>query len=433
MSLDPTSTRIPAARVLIVHYAEVALKRGNRPYFERKLAQNLRWALRGLNEGPVERMSGRMVARLAPGVGEADAAERVRHVYGVSNFSIGVRSATDLGSLESAAAEVMKGLEYGTFAIDTRRVDKRYPLSSPQINAVLGRFVLERFGGRVDLEDPQLTVGIELLAGEAFVYANRHPGPGGLPVGSGGRLLALLSAGIDSPIAAHLMLKRGAHVDFVHFHSAPFTDAASQEKAVELASMVCRYQRPSRLYLVPFADAQRAIVAGAPEPFRVLLYRRFMGRIAERLAGRIGAAALVTGDSLGQVASQTLENIVAIEEALAVPVLRPLVGFDKQEIIELARRLGTYNVSIEPHDDCCSFLMPRNPATRARAEELRDAESSLPMDELVRAAAEAAEVRWVGYFPERPEAPAEAPAEGPAEARPEESPAAEASPLGQGA
>jgi thiamine biosynthesis protein ThiI len=280
---------------------------------------------------------------------------------------------------------------------------------------VLGRFALERFGGRVDLDDPQLTVGVELLAGEAFVYANRHPGPGGLPVGSGGRLLALLSAGIDSPVAAHLMLKRGAHIDFVHFHSAPFTDAASREKAVELASIVCRYQRPSRLHLVPFADVQRAIVAGAPEPFRVLLYRRFMGRIAERLAARISAAALVTGESLGQVASQTLENIVAIEDALGVPVLRPLVGFDKQEIIEMARRLGTYDVSIEPHDDCCSFLMPRRPATRARAEELRDAESSLRLDELVCAAAEAAEVKWVGYFPE--------PSEPPAEEHPEESPA----------
>ena len=268
-------------------------------------------------------------------------------------------------------------------SVRTKRADKAFALPSPEISRVLGAAVKERSGSGVDLRHPELTVNVELLGDGAFISLGKIPGPGGLPVGTGGRVLALLSGGIDSPVASARMMKRGCRVDFVHFHAVPFQDRRSQEKARELAETLTRFQCESRLHLVPFGEVQREIVARVKRPFRVVLYRRMMLRIAEALARREGIAALVTGESLGQVASQTLENIVTIQDAVTIPVLRPLIGMDKQEITDQAERLGTFETSILPDQDCCQLFVPKHPATRMPVGLARNLEADLNVEALV--------------------------------------------------
>jgi thiamine biosynthesis protein ThiI len=280
---------------------------------------------------------------------------------------------------------LLAGREIGTFRVTARRAFKVFPMTSEALNREVGALVLERFGGRVDLTHPALTVYVELVPGEALVYVDRQPGPGGLPVGVSGRVLALLSGGIDSPVAACRMQKRGCEVEFVHFHSAPYLSAESQAKARALVGELVRRQLEARLWLVPFGDVQREVVLTVPPPFRVLVYRRLMIRIAERLARRAGALALVTGESLGQVASQTLEHVARTTEVAGLPILRPLIGTDKEEIIREAQAIGTYEISIEPDQDCCSLFVPKHPATRTSAAEAEAAEARLDIDRLVEA------------------------------------------------
>jgi thiamine biosynthesis protein ThiI len=274
--------------------------------------------------------------------------------------------------------------------VTARRAYKAFPLTSQQLNEALGSFVLKRFPVRVDLKHPDLTLYLEILPTEAFLYLERVPGPGGLPVGVAGRVMALVSGGIDSPVAAYRMMRRGCLVSFVHFHGAPFLDRRTQEKVREIVKLLTRFQYGSHLILIPFGEVQQEVVVNAPAPYRVLLYRRLMGRIAEHLAGLEGATALVTGESLGQVASQTLENLTVIEEAVKMPVLRPLVGMDKEEISAEAREIGTYEISIQPDQDCCTLFVPRHPATRATMEEIRRAELTLDIDRLVKTSIERA-------------------------------------------
>jgi thiamine biosynthesis protein ThiI len=272
--------------------------------------------------------------------------------------------------------------------VTARRAYKTFPLTSPQLNEILGTFVLERFPARVDLKNPELTLFVDILPKEAFIYLEKVRGPGGLPVGVAGRVIALLSGGIDSPVAAYRMMRRGCQVSFVHFHGAPFLDRRTQEKTREIVKLLTRYQYTSRLYLVPFGEVQQEVVVNTPAPYRVLLYRRLMARIAEHLASLEGAKALVTGESLGQVASQTLENLTVIEEAVKLPLLRPLIGMDKEEITEQAKEIGTYEISIQPDQDCCTLFVPRHPATRATMDDIGRAEMTLDLDRLVKAGAE---------------------------------------------
>jgi len=271
--------------------------------------------------------------------------------------------------------------------------------------AAAGRRVLEDVGCRVDLAEPDLTIHIEILFKDAFVYADKRTGAGGLPVGVSGTVATLLSGGIDSPVAALRMMRRGCKSVLVHFHSYPMTTAASQEKAVRLTEILNEYQFTSRLHLVPFLETQRRIQTSTPPQYRVVLYRRFMMRIAEAIARREGAAALVTGESLGQVASQTLENIAAIEAVAGLPVLRPLIGTDKQEIIEESRKAGLYDVSILPDEDCCSLLVPRRPVTRSEPAELEALEAGLDVAGLVESSLERSYLRRFGGPPPGAAAP----------------------------
>lgn len=352
--------------LVIVRYHEIALKGGNRPRFVARLAENLRRATGDLAPVHVRPAAGRLVLEVAAASDDVwpIVRERIGHVFGVANFSRAISVARDIDTLAAAAVAAARAHPFGSFRITCKRADKTYPLTSPEVCRRVGAAVVEATGRAVDLETPDLTIEIEILGREALLSTGRIPGPGGLPVGSSGHVVALLSGGIDSPVAAARLMRRGCRVTFVHFHGAPYLDAASSAKARELAALLSRHQFRSELHLVPFGTLQREIVVQTPRPHRVVLYRRAMVRIAETIARRIGAEALVTGESVGQVASQTLQNLVTIDAAATMPVLRPLIGTDKNEIIAEAQALGTYAISIEPDQDCCQLFVPRHPSTR---------------------------------------------------------------------
>ncbi|MEE9138055.1 MAG: tRNA uracil 4-sulfurtransferase ThiI [candidate division NC10 bacterium] len=378
--------------VLLVHYHEIALKARNRPLFVNQLVRNLKRATADFPVRRVQKLPGRLLLELAGENAAQEVSERVRRVFGVANCCSALRCDLDLEALKDTAAKALAGRPFQTFRVTARRAYKTFPLTSPQLNEILGTFVLERFPARVDLKNPELTLFVDILPKEAFIYLEKVPGPGGLPVGVAGRVIALLSGGIDSPVAAYRMMRRGCQVSFVHFHGAPFLDRRTQEKTREIVKLLTRYQYTSRLYLVPFGEVQQEVVVNTPAPYRVLLYRRLMARIAEHLASLEGAKALVTGESLGQVASQTLENLTVIEEAVKLPLFRPLIGMDKEEITEQAKEIGTYEISIQPDQDCCTLFVPRHPATRATMDDIGRAEMTLDLDRLVKAGAERADL-----------------------------------------
>jgi thiamine biosynthesis protein ThiI len=384
-----------AARCIVVHYHELALKGRNRPLFLTRLTANLRRATKGLGIAAIRALPGRVVIDLADGAGADAVCSRVAEVFGVANYAFCRREETGLEPLKAAVAEFVQGRSFESFRISARRGDKRYPMTSMELNEVLGRYVQSLRPVRVDLSEPQLTIHVEVLEREALVYTDKRPGPGGLPVGSSGNVAVLLSGGIDSPVAAYRMMQRGCRVSFIHFHGHPFLSRASLEKAVDLAERLVRHQGRATLYAVPFGELQRQVVLGAPVPLRVVLYRRLMMRIAAELAGQERAVALVTGESLGQVASQTLENLTVIDEASPLLVLRPLIGMDKQEIIDQARRIGTYEISILPDQDCCQLFVPKHPATKSTLEQIRRAERMLPVESMVKEAVAATEAQRV--------------------------------------
>jgi tRNA uracil 4-sulfurtransferase len=397
--------------VTLVRYDEIGLKGRNRRYFEGRLRENIARAL-GLPGGAVARERGRLFVR-TPGGGALDEAGRraLSRIFGIRSFSPAVRVEKDLAAvLEAALEAAARGVERGgrTFSIDSRRSDKSFPFNSLELNTALGRAVQQRHPRlAVDLGRPDFTIHVEVRPGGAFVYDCVVPGPGGLPVGTGGRALLLLSGGIDSPVAGWMALKRGIALDAVHFHTFPYTSAPAQEKAVDLARVLATWRgQPTRVHLVSITPLQREIARVVPEKLWTVVLRRGMLRVAQAIARRDGHAALVTGDSLGQVASQTLENMAAAENAVQLPVLRPLLSFDKAEIVDQARRIGTFDLSVRPFDDCCVLFSPRRPETRARLEEVHAAEAGLALEQLVVAAAAGAEPVDIDPRPARAAAPA---------------------------
>jgi thiamine biosynthesis protein ThiI len=376
--------------VVVVHYHEISLKRGNRPLFLRHLARNLSRALADLGPVTVRQRPGRIVLDLGDHPNPELVRDRAQRVCGVASVSLGYATASTLEGMRGVIGRLIEGREFRSFRITARRAFKTYPMTSVELNRSLGAFVLERVATRVDLEHPEVEIVVEVLPDEAFVSLDRRPGPGGLPVGSGGTVAALLSGGIDSPVAAWRMLKRGCRVVFVHFHSVPYLPPTSQAKARALVERLTEWQYDSRLFLVPFGEIQREVVLSVPGPARVVVYRRLMVRIAEAIGRREGALALATGESLGQVASQTLENIAAIDAAAVGPVFRPLIGTDKIEIIHEARQLGTFEISIEPDADCCTLFTPRHPLTRMTVEQAEAVEARLDVARLVQAGVEGA-------------------------------------------
>jgi tRNA uracil 4-sulfurtransferase len=375
--------------VIVVHYHELWLKGRNRRFFLGKLFTALRQGLQGIPFKRIEQPGDRFLVRLSEGASLEEAIERVKKVLGIAYYAVAKPVERDMDAICGAALNEVEPLRFSSFAVRATRSDKSFPHSSMEINKIAGRHLLETLRARgrdvrVRLEDPEITCYIEITPGPALVYARKIPGAGGLPANTAGRMMCLLSGGYDSAVAAYHMMKRGAHLSFTHFYG---TGARPGESSLHVATALARqlvpYQFHANLYRVPFEAIQREIVRYAPEKYRVLLYRRMMLRIAEVCARRDKALALITGDSLGQVASQTLRNLVAVEAATRMAVFRPLIGTDKLDIIEVARKIGTYDISSEPFHDCCPVFMPKAPALYASAEDLEEAEAQLDVPALV--------------------------------------------------
>lgn len=373
-------------KTIIIHYHEISLKGHNRGWFENHLQQNIAATIKGLTYESMRRFGGRLLIELRQDSPVEEIVGRLTRVFGVANLAVAVDVDASMEAIKSALVELISQTRFGSFRIDTRRGTKDFPLNSQQVNQQLGAFVQQLSGAEVRMENADAVFFVELVGPRAFIYVSKIPGAGGLPSGTGGKVLCLLSGGIDSPVAAFRLMRRGCRVVYVHFHSFPHTTLESQEKVRSILRILSRFQLQSQLHLVPFAEVQREIVAYAPPPLRVVLYRRFMVRIAEELARKEKILALVTGDSLGQVASQTLENITSITAATAMPVFRPLIGDDKEEIIRTARQIGTYDISILADQDCCSLFVPRHPETMSSLEQVEKAEEGLDIQRLVQSA-----------------------------------------------
>lgn len=384
-------------RCAIVHYHELALKGRNRDYFEQRLTENIRKALRDMGAKRIENLRSRIRIVLPDNAIKREVIERLTRVFGIANFLIANAVPLDLAKpnleeLNTGIGKALQGRSFENFRVTAKRADKRLTLTSMDVERAVGKYVCDSTGKKVKLTDPDLTIYVELLAREAYYSIEKVQGPGGMPVSTSGKVACLISGGIDSPVAAYRMMKRGCQAVFVHFSGRPLMSRASEDKVRELVQTLTPYQYDSRLHIVPFGEIQREIVAHAPAAYRVVLYRRLMVRIAGELARREQCWGLVTGDSLGQVASQTPENLSVIEEAAELPMLRPLIGMDKIEITEQAERIGTFTTSIEPDQDCCSLFTPPHPSTRTRIDDIRKVEQHFDISALVKQGLDKAEL-----------------------------------------
>jgi tRNA uracil 4-sulfurtransferase len=400
----PATGTLPEPCVLL-KLGEIVLKGGNRQQFERMLQANIRRAIRDVGgDARLWQRDGVIVIRVAPdgpGPGAALAAdkitERVRDVMGIARVCRAVRVARDAGAATEAAVALMAG-RTGSFAVRARRRDKRFPVTSAELAIRIGARVQQEYGYPVNLSRPDTALFVEVDQHEVFVYTEGHPGQGGLPVGMSGRGLVLMSGGIDSPVAAYRMMRRGLRCDFLHFSGMPLTGPESVYKAYGLMHQLDRFQGGSRLFVVAFGRAQQRLASSGASRLQIVAQRRLMLKTGEVLAGRLRAAALVTGDSLGQVSSQTLTNLAALDDAVALPILRPLIGCDKVEIMAEARRIRTLALSELPDQDCCTLLTPRHVETRARIDDLRRIEARLEAADLAEELAGLAQE----YRPDRP-------------------------------
>jgi thiamine biosynthesis protein ThiI len=377
-------------RCVLLKFGELALKGRNRPRFVAALERNLRRATADLGAVEVRHRGGVFIVSGA--MAQDELVERCLRLPGVSVVQPAVRCERDATAAADAAVELMRELPGHTFAVRATRRDKNFGLRSIELARLLGDAVRVRLGLGVDLSNPDLELFVEVDHKELLVSVERLRGAGGLPVGVSGRALVLLSGGLDSPVAAYRMMKRGLRCDFVHFSGRPFTSPESIYKAYALVGLLDRFQGDSRLYVVTFGQAQRRLATAGAGRLQVLSQRRLMVRVASALGARLGADALVTGDSLGQVASQTLPNLAVVEEAAELPLLRPLIDRDKSEIVDAARALGTYDISILPDEDCCQLFSSKLAATRGQSDDLRRIERTADVEELVEQLAESAEL-----------------------------------------
>ena len=383
---------------ILAHYSELALKGKNRPWFIRRLVRNLHTALAGLSVKEIRTPMGRIEIVLNKEATSDEVRERMSRVFGLANYSVATRVPLDFVGMANAIVAMLPPREgVGSFRVRVRRADQDFATPSPDLARDLGSRVWHARGWKVDLDHADLVIHVEIIPGAAFCYMGRQAGPGGLPTGTAGRVVALLSGGLDSPVAAWRMMRRGCQVTLIHFHSAPFLSNASQEKARRLAEVLTTYQLRTRLYMIAFGDLQRQITLSVPGDLRVVVYRRMMLRIADRIARHVRAGALVTGDVIGQVASQTLDNIAVIDTASQLTVFRPLVGMDKEEITIQAQRLGTYDISILPDQDTCTLFTPRHPETHARRFDVEKLEAALPIKEMIDAVVASASVEYLTY------------------------------------
>ena len=382
---------------IVCHYGEIGLKGKNRRFFEEKLVENIKIASNPTYFQEVKRISGRIIVKLTNKgkKEEKEIKKSLVNVFGLSYFALAQKSSQKLEQLKRTAFKIFKnalwqkrylGKKPITFKISTQRSKKNFPLTSQEINEKIGQYLLEKFKPekfKVDLKRANITLFLELVEKYAFFYLEKISGPGGLPVGVSGKAVSLISGGIDSPVASYLALKRGLKLIFLHFHALPYTPPASIEKVKKIVKVLNKFQFSSKLYLVPFGELQKEIVLKIPPSFRVIFYRRTMLKIAEKIAQKEKGEAIITGENLAQVASQTLENLKVINQATNLLILRPLIGQDKIEIIKKAKEIGTYEISILPYEDCCARFLPKHPETKANLKEIEKAEKNLSLKKLI--------------------------------------------------
>ena len=376
--------------VMLVRYAEIHLKGLNRPYFERSLMKRISLALRPL---PVKvvREQGRVFVFGIPQEHMGEATEKLTRVFGIHSVSPALAVEKDWEQIVEAAkslvARRMTGCEQASFKVIARRADKRFAMRSQDICRVLGGLLLESFPAlRVDVHEPDFYVGVEIRQEQAFIFADEILGAGGMPVGTNGHAMLLISGGIDSPVAGHMIAKRGVKISAVHFYSYPYTSERAREKVVDLTRILASYAGEVGLYLVPFTEIQLAIYEKCPKSETTVLMRRLMMKISERIALSCGAQALVTGESIGQVASQTIESLTATNDSVDLPVFRPLIGFDKEEIVSRAKAMGSFDTSILPFEDCCTVFVPQHPVTRPKLEDIRQSEARVDFSQMIETA-----------------------------------------------
>lgn len=370
-------------KVVIVRYCEIHLKGKNRGYFEKVFMNNLEKALTGIRH-EMHKPSGRYVVENFDEGRADEIVERLRKVFGTHTLSVGYKVEADMQKIYEAVKVIAP--REGTFKVETNRGDKKFPLNSMQINAQIGGRLLDDFPSlKVDVHNPQMVVSIDVREnGTALVFGGVVKAAGGMPVGTAGKGMLLLSGGIDSPVAGYMIAKRGMKIEGLHFHSYPYTNMQAREKVEELARILSTYTGGMTLNVVSVTHIQEAIHKNCPEEMMITLLRRFMMRIAERLCEKSGSQCIITGESLGQVASQTIEGMTSSNAVVRnVPVLRPLVGFDKTEIIERSRAIGTFETSIQPYEDCCTVFLPKHPLIRPRLSEVEAAEAKLDVNGLV--------------------------------------------------
>ncbi|MBS4021106.1 MAG: tRNA 4-thiouridine(8) synthase ThiI [Dethiobacter sp.] len=370
---------------LLTRFGEIALKGKNRRYFENALTSNIKKALRGLSGCRVEQTRSRNFVEVPDKLLD-DAITRLSRVFGIVSISPVVEAELDMDSImDVALREFSKIARAGlTFKVQTKRANKRFPLASPLMSAEVGAHLLTNLPSlTVDVHEPDLLLEVEIREHEAYIFTQKIPGPGGLPVGVTGKGLLLLSGGIDSPVAGWMAMKRGVKLEALYFHSFPFTSERAEEKVVDLCRVLAAYNGATRLHVSHFTEIQKELRQKCPDKLQVTLMRRMMLRIAARLAAERGAQAIFTGESLGQVASQTMESISVIGRVTDLPILRPVIGMDKAEIVEISRRIDTYPISIRPYEDCCTVFLPEFPVTRPRLAEVEAAEAALDIEALV--------------------------------------------------
>jgi thiamine biosynthesis protein ThiI len=387
--------------VILIRYGELALKGRNRDLFEEALVRSVKSVLQPFGKTKVRRNYGRMYVELHGEDAQA-VMERLQRVFGISSFSPTIQVEPDEETIKQKSLELIKRLQPQprTFRVETRRADKRFPKSSMEVSRMVGTHILRNVPEiKVDVHNPEVTVNVEIRAEGTYISCETIAGPGGLPVGASGKVLLLLSGGIDSPVAGWMMMKRGVTLEAIHFHSYPFTSERALQKVRDLAQKLAHWGGTIRLHVVPFTEIQTAIRQKCPEDYLITIMRRFMMRIAERIAEKTGALALSTGESLGQVASQTLESMNTINKVVSIPILRPLIGMDKTEITEIARRIDTYELSILPYEDCCTIFTPKNPVTRPKPHVAARFEEKLDVEALVEDAVNRTEVEEITSNP----------------------------------
>ena len=378
---------------ILIHYHEIALKGKNRSWFERRLIKNIKRQLYGLPFTKVQLNAARIFCF---GIDESlwnDYAQRLTKVMGIKHAILMTQVKDNIDTIKSVAAAQLKGLEFSSFRVSARRQYKDFHLSSQEINIIVGQHLQSTYLKPVKLKNADMDVVIELVKGMAYIGYERIYGFGGLPVKTSEQAISMISSGIDSPVSSFEMLKRGVELTYVHFHSAPATSRQSIQNVREILTVLAGYQIQCRVYMVPLLEIQQKIMAVAPNKLWVILFRRSMIKITSMIAEQLDIPALISGESVGQVASQTLSNIRATSDAADRPILRPLAGFNKEDIIRIAEKIGTYEISIEPYDDCCSFFVPIHPETKADLEIVRKTEANIDFGEMFATALKDAEIK----------------------------------------